>query len=98
MENLQEILENKTFIIIWFAVFSVVAAALTMFDKYSAMLKGRRISEKTLFLVAATGGAAVMFITMKAISHKTRHKRFMIGLPVIILIHCILIWYFYIGF
>lgn len=31
-----------------------------------------------------------MYITMKAIRHKTLHKKFMIGLPLLILLHGVL--------
>ncbi len=35
------------------------------------------------------GGALLEFLTMKIIRHKTRHKKFMIGLPVMIIIQAI---------
>jgi uncharacterized membrane protein YsdA (DUF1294 family) len=96
LEKLIYILKDETFLLIWIAVLSVLAFALCLFDKYSAIAKKQRIREKTLFIVSFLGGATAMFLTMRAISHKTKHKRFMIGLPIIILIHCFLIWFFYI--
>ena len=39
-----------------------------------------------LFAVAALGGSAAMLISMKKHRHKTLHKRFMIGIPCIILL------------
>ncbi len=50
----------------------------------------RRVPEKTLFLFALAGGAVPELVTMLIIRHKTKHKRFMIGLPVIIFAQVIL--------
>ena len=73
---------------------STLAFSLTLYDKWVAVSKaGRRISEKSLFICALIGGALSMFITMKAMRHKTRHKRFMIGLPVIILFQMALLYF-----
>ena len=57
---------------------------MTISDKSRAKKHKRRIPEKTLFITAALGGAAAMYMTMQAVRHKTKHKRFMIGLPLII--------------
>lgn len=49
--------------------------------------------EKTLFALSVVGGALGMYATMCLIRHKTRHKRFMIGLPIIILIQSVILLY-----
>ena len=33
------------------------------------------------------GGATGMYVTMQLIRHKTKHKKFMIGLPIFIVLH-----------
>ena len=38
-------------------------------------------------LVAFFGGSFAMFICMVLISHKTRHMKFMLGIPLFIAIH-----------
>jgi Predicted phosphohydrolases len=63
---------------------SIIAIAVTVRDKRSAVRNRRRIKERTLFFIAIIGGAVAMFITMLIIRHKTKHKRFMLGLPIII--------------
>ena len=35
-------------------------------------------------LISAIGGSVGMYLTMKKIRHKTRHPKFMVGIPVII--------------
>lgn len=72
--------------LIYFAAVSVITAVITSLDKYKAKKGAFRISEATLFILALLGGALSEYLTMRLIRHKTLHKRFMIGLPVIVLI------------
>ncbi len=72
---------------IYFAIVSVVAIVVTVYDKMVSKHPGvRRIRERTLLLVSAFGGSAAMFITMLFIRHKTRKLKFMVGIPVILLL------------
>lgn len=79
---------NQKFLVIfsaWIVFISVLTTAVTVADKIRAT-KGRfRISEKTLFILALSGGSLAEYVTMKLIRHKTLHKRFMLGLPLIII-------------
>ena len=43
----------------------------------------RRVPENTLLLTAALSGCIGMYLTMRIIHHKTKHPKFMIGIPVI---------------
>ncbi len=80
-----------TVVIIYLAVISIASIIATAKDKSSARSGKWRVPEKTLFILSALGGSVAMYITMKAIRHKTRHKRFMIGIPVIIALQVCLI-------
>lgn len=75
------------YVLIWFAIISVVAVIVTVYDKFAAKATARRISEKSLMLIGLSGGALAMLITMLIIRHKTRHIKFMLGLPIEILLH-----------
>ena len=79
----------KSFLLYIFIV-SFVAVVLTVIDKNNARKQVWRISEHTLFITAIFGGSLAMLITMRTIRHKTKHKRFMIGLPLIIICQIIL--------
>lgn len=69
----------------WFTFISILTCAVTVADKIKAT-KGRfRIPEKTLFILALSGGSLAEYLTMRLIRHKTLHKRFMLGLPIIII-------------
>lgn len=88
------------FILIYLALMAVVAVAITAVDKMAAIKGRRRVPESTLMLVGLFGGALPMYVTMKVIRHKTKHKKFMIGLPLEIALHaalvCLGVWlYFY---
>lgn len=67
----------------YFAVISVVTALVTFTDKRNAKKNRRRVPEATLFILAFLGGSVSEYAVMRLIRHKTLHKRFMIGLPVI---------------
>ena len=70
--------------LIYFAVISIISAVVCVADKRRAVKGKWRVKESTLFLLCALGGSAAMYITMRLIRHKTLHKRFMIGIPLII--------------
>ena len=80
-----------TYILLYIAGISVIAVALTVLDKYRAKRHKWRIPENTLMLVGLLGGAVAMYITMRFIHHKTLHKKFMVGLPIEIILHFILV-------
>ncbi len=69
---------------------SIIAIVVTIYDKLIAGSDKRRVPEKTLLIIAALGGSVAMYITMQIIRHKTQHKKFMIGIPVIMVVQAIL--------
>lgn len=79
------------YFLIYLAIISLIAVIITVSDKSRAKKHKRRIAEKTLFGTAVLGGSAAMYLTMLAIRHKTKHKRFMIGLPLIMIVQVIVI-------
>ena len=62
-------------------------------DKYKAR-KGRwRISEATLLLMAVVGGSIGAWTGMRLWHHKTKHKKFKYGIPIIIILQVALAFY-----
>lgn len=55
-------------------------------DKRRAVRGEWRISERTLLLLAFLGGAAGAFLGMHVFRHKTRHRKFSLGVPVLFLL------------
>lgn len=70
----------------YFLAISFWAAGLVLYDKRASRLGAWRIKERTLLLVSALGGSVAMLLTMRLVRHKTKHAKFMIGIPVIIVL------------
>lgn len=84
------------YLLIYFAIINILGIAVTCADKIKAEKNLWRIPEKTLWLFGALGGALGTFVCMKMIRHKTKHKSFMIGMPLLVVIQLALIFlYFY---
>ena len=62
-------------------------------DKYKAKKAKWRISEATLLLLAVLGGSIGAWIGMKVWHHKTMHKKFKYGIPIIIILQVALAVY-----
>lgn len=56
---------------------------LMLVDKSKAKKNLWRIPEATLFLVAAMGGSVGSLLGMYAFRHKTKHIKFIVGMPLI---------------
>lgn len=65
---------------------SFFAVLVTCADKFQAINNGQRVPEKTLFVLSILGGSVAMFVTMLIIRHKTKKKRFMLGIPFIVVL------------
>ena len=83
--------------LVLFVAISLVAVILTAYDKIAAKrLPRHRVPEATLLLLAILGGSLPMYIAMQILHHKTLHKKFMIGIPIILAVQIVLmILYFY---
>lgn len=71
-------------LICYLVAINLLSAIVCAVDKIKAARRSWRISEKTLWVLSLIGGSVGMYLTMKIIRHKTLHKSFMIGLPVLI--------------
>ena len=70
---------------------NVVALILCAVDKIRARTGKWRVPEGTLLLSAALGGAAGLLLTMLLLRHKTKHKKFILGVPAILLAQVLLL-------
>ena len=70
-------------ITIYLAVINLICLVFCGTDKFCARMGLRRIPEKTLLGLSALGGAPLFWIGMQMFRHKTRHKRFVIGVPIL---------------
>lgn len=71
-----------------------VTFALYGIDKLKSKKGWWRIPEKTLLLFAVIGGSVGALFGMLLFHHKTKHKKFYLGVPIILVIQIALICYF----
>ncbi len=74
-------------------VINIVTFLVYGIDKWKAKQGSWRISEATLLILAVIGGSIGALFGMKIWHHKTMHKKFKYGLPLILIIQIILIGY-----
>ncbi|MDF2869684.1 MAG: hypothetical protein K0R05_1259 [Anaerocolumna sp.] len=64
-------------------------------DKYKARKRLWRIKESTLFLTSVIGGSLGSLLGMFLFRHKTKHTKFLIGMPVILIVHISVMFLFF---
>ncbi len=72
----------------YLAVISLISMIVCIYDKkISRKNKVQlRIPEKSLLFLSLIGGSVAMYVTMMIIRHKTKHVKFMLGIPLIIIL------------
>ena len=78
-------------LLIYFFVINLYAYILYAIDKYKSKKMKWRISEKTLIIAAAIGGSIGALLAMNMFHHKTQHKKFTIGIPLILMAQVVLL-------
>ncbi len=77
-------------LIVYLVLINLITLLVYGSDKRRARRGKRRISEKTLFALAAVGGSIGAIAGMYLFRHKTRHWTFRFGLPAILLLQVLL--------
>ncbi|NMS91200.1 DUF1294 domain-containing protein [Clostridioides difficile] len=85
----------KNFILIYLIVINFIAFFSMYIDKKRAIKNEWRIKEATLISMAVVGGSIGSITGMYSFRHKTKHIKFTLGIPFIIFLQLLLI-YFYI--
>ena len=81
-------------IILYLIAINVVTFLVYGLDKWKAKRDAWRISESTLLLLAAAGGSVGALLGMQIFRHKTKHVKFTVGVPAILLVQVALgIWW-----
>ena len=74
----------------YLALISLVSIVVCIYDKIAAKHNPKhRNRERTLLALSALGGSVAMLLTMLLIRHKTKHVKFMVGIPVIIVLQIV---------
>ena len=82
-------------IFMYLAAVNLLAFLCFGIDKYKAKNNQWRISEHTLLLLAVFGGSLGAICGMKLFHHKTLHRKFSVGLPVILILQALAAVIFY---
>ena len=67
-------------------IINIITFIIYGIDKYKSIKHKYRISEATLIILAILGGAIGAFLGMITFHHKTQKKKFIILIPIILLI------------
>lgn len=79
-------------IFIYLGLVSLASIILTISDKHCAKTHKWRVRESTLLIFSALGGSLAMYLTMQIIRHKTQKLKFMLSIPVMIVIQAVVLW------
>ena len=79
-------------LILYLLIMNAAGAVSMLMDKRKAKKKLWRIPETTLLGIAALGGSVGSLIGMYVFCHKTRHIKFTLGIPAILIAQLILAW------
>ena len=72
---------------LYFGIMNVIGVAVMGIDKSKAKRGVWRIPEKILFLVSFLGGSIGTWAGMYLFRHKTKHWYFVVGMPLILVLH-----------
>lgn len=83
-------------LLIYLAIANFTGFIIMLIDKQRAIHKEWRIPEKTLIGISIAGGSIGMLLGMSTFRHKTKHLKFTLGVPFILLLQIgLTILYFY---
>ena len=80
---------------IWLVLVNLATFCAFGLDKWKAKRKEkketvRRIPEKTLFILTAAGGSVGALLAMRVFRHKTLHRAFRLGVPLILILQIVI--------
>ena len=84
-------MNNIGIILIILIAWNIIVFAVYGMDKSRAKRNERRISEKTLLLSAALFGGAGALLGMYIFRHKTKHLKFKIGVPLLLIVNIVIV-------
>lgn len=83
----------ENILLYYLLLINIIAFIIIYIDKQKAIKHKWRIRESTLFLISIIGGSLGTLIGMYTFRHKTKHIKFTLGIPFILIVQIILIYY-----
>ena len=84
----------KKYILMYLIIINLITFIVFALDKICAIKKKWRYKEISLLGMCFVGGAIGGFLAMHLFRHKTKKKAFVIGVPLIIVIHLVIVMWF----
>ncbi|UWG97027.1 DUF1294 domain-containing protein [Dehalobacter sp. DCM] len=78
---------------IYFSVVNLIGFFMMAYDKLKAKQGGWRVPEVRIFLIGLIMGASGIYAAMHVLRHKTQHRKFVIGIPLIIVLNVLCLIY-----
>lgn len=79
------------YLMYYLIIVNIAAWIMYGLDKWKAKSGAWRIPERTLLLTALAGGSVGAIAGMLLFHHKTRKPKFIIGVPVMFAVHCVIV-------
>lgn len=87
---------NYIYILIgYIIIINIISFFIMLYDKKQALYHNFRISEKTIFIVSLLLGGIGTYVGMYVFRHKTKHLKFTIGIPIVIILNIISVFYIF---
>lgn len=83
------------YLLIYLAIINAVTFLLMLIDKQKARKNRWRIPEATLIMSAVLGGSVGALLGMYTFRHKTKHLKFTLGVPFILVLQIFLAIFLY---
>lgn len=80
------------FILAYLIIINIFAIYIMYSDKRKAKKGYWRVPEEKLFIIAFLFGSVGILIGMKLFHHKTRHSKFVYGIPAILAVQVFLVY------
>lgn len=89
-----EVINTNSLLIYYLLGINAMTFALYGIDKLRSKKGWWRIPEKTLLMLAAIGGSMGALCGIRLFHHKTKHKKFYLGVSILLVLQIALICYF----
>ena len=77
------------YVILYLVAINIITFIIYGIDKYKSQHQRWRIKEATLILLSVIGGSIGALLAMMFFRHKTKHAKFYIGVPLILILQIV---------
>lgn len=75
---------------LYLLIINIIGFIVMAIDKKKAIAHKHRIAERNLIMISIIGGSIGMYMGMYIFHHKTKKIKFYLGIPLILVLQCIL--------